>query len=69
MSINSEFKEITQKLLDKSMKDFIDLYNKGGSVNYSNDLQIRWVTLLQQALNENLVTQSSTNTDVSDILT
>lgn len=69
MSINSEFKEITQKLLDKSMKDFIDLYNKGGSVNYSNDLQIRWVTLLQQALNENLVTQSSTNTDVSYILT
>ena len=69
MSIKGEFKEITQKLLDKSMKDFIDLYNKGGSVNYSNDLQIRWVTLLQQALNENLVTQSSTNTDVSDILT
>ena len=45
------------------------MFNKGGRVNYSNDLQIRWVTLLQQALNENLVTQSSTNTDVSDILT
>lgn len=41
MSINSEFKEIGQKLLDKSMEDFIELYNKGGDVNYSSDLQFR----------------------------
>lgn len=50
MSINSEFKEILQKLLDKSMEDFIELYNKGGDVNYSSDLQFRWITLLQLAL-------------------
>lgn len=50
MSINSEFKEIGQKLLDKSMEDFIELYNKGGDVNYSSDLQFRWITLLQLAL-------------------
>lgn len=55
MSINSGFKEIAQKLLDKSVQDFIELYNKSGSVNYSSDLQIRWITLLQQTLNENLV--------------
>lgn len=55
MSINSGFKEIAQKLLDKSVEDFIELYNKGGGVNYSSDLQIRWITLLQQTLNENLV--------------
>ena len=60
MSISSGFKEIAQKLLDKSVEDFIELYNKGGGVNYSSDLQIRWITLLQQTLNENLV---------SDILT
>ena len=55
MSINSGFKEIAQKLLDKSVEDFIELYNKGGGVNYSSDLQLRWITLLQQTLNENLV--------------
>ena len=55
MSINSGFKEIAQKLLDKSVEDFIELYNNGGGVNYSSDLQIRWITLLQQTLNENLV--------------
>lgn len=55
MSINSGFKEIAQKLLDKSVEDFIELYNSGGGVNYSSDLQIRWITLLQQTLNENLV--------------
>ena len=55
MSINSGFKEIAQKLLDKSVEDFIELYNNGGSVNYSSDLQLRWITLLQQTLNENLV--------------
>lgn len=55
MSINSGFKEIAQKLLDKSVEDFIELYNSGGDVNYSSDLQIRWITLLQQTLNENLV--------------
>lgn len=55
MSISSGFKEIAQKLLDKSVEDFIELYNKGGGVNYSSDLQIRWITLLQQTLNENLV--------------
>ena len=60
MSISSGFKEIAQKLLDKSVEDFIELYNNGGGVNYSSDLQIRWITLLQQTLNENLV---------SDILT
>ena len=55
MSINSGFKEISQKLLDKSVEDFIGLYNRGGGVNYSSDLQLRWITLLQQTLNENLV--------------
>lgn len=55
MSINSGFKEIAQKLLDKSVEDFIELYNSDGGVNYSSDLQIRWITLLQQTLNENLV--------------
>ena len=54
MSINSGFKEIAQKLLDKSVEDFIELYNKDGGVNYSSDLQLRWITLLQQTLNENL---------------
>lgn len=55
MSINSGFKEIAQKLLDKSVQDFIELYNNGGDVNYSSDLHLRWITLLQQTLNENLV--------------
>lgn len=50
MSINSGFKEIAQKLLDKSVEDFIGLYNRGGGVNYSSDLQFRWITLLQLAL-------------------
>ena len=47
MSLNSGFKEIAQKLLDKSVEDFIGLYNRGGGVNYSSDLQLRCITLVQ----------------------
>ena len=70
MSINSGFKEIAQKLLDKSVEDFIGLYNKGGGVNYYSDLQFRWITLLQLALDvpDILIELKSLNKNIETLI-
>ena len=70
MSINSGFKEIAQKLLDKSVEDFIELYNKGGGVNYSSDLQFSWITLLQLALDvpDILIELKSLNKNIETLI-